>query len=423
MASLGRALSGCQIYDHDAVPGGWECVPLGDRVELAYGSGLREEEREHGDIDVYGSNGVVGRHRMALVDGPGILVGRKGTVGAVHYTNQSFWPIDTAYYVRPYTGDDMRFLRYLLEFLPLENLNAATGVPGLSRRDAYALRGVFPPPGEQAAIARILDAVDTAIERTRHMSERGRVLFQSLVTDLLCRGIGRYGKLRDPLKNARDFVDTPLGRVPRDWRISTVGDEFEVQSGFTINSNRRPRLQKRRYLRVANVQRDFLDLSEVHELEAKDHEFSPRTLSPDDLLIVEGHADRMEIGRCALVTEEAAGTTFQNHLYRLRTRGDITPIFACMWLNSSYAQQFWNARCATSSGLNTINQRALKQLVLPVPSEREQHDIVSIVDQSRRHRDSVSLMRSRLEDLKRSLMHDLLTGNVRVDDATEAILS
>jgi len=174
---------------------------------------------------------------------------------------------------------------------------------------------------------------------------------------------------------------------------------------------------------VANVQRDSLDLSDVHELEAKDHEYWPRCLALDDLLIVEGHADSMEIGRCARVTEEAVGMTFQNHLYRLRTKGDITAGFACMWLNSIYARRFWNARCATSSGLNTINQRALKQLALPVPSEREQHDIMSIVDHSRRHRDSVSLMRSRLEDLKSSLLHDLLTGKVRVDDTTEAILS
>ena len=420
MALVGRALSGCQIFDHDAVPTGWKCVPLGDRVELAYGSGLREEDREPGEVDVYGSNGVVGRHREALVDGPGILVGRKGTVGAVHYTNRSFWPIDTVYYVRPHAGDDMRFLRHLLDFLPLENLNAATGVPGLSRRDAYALRGVFPPIDEQAAIARILDAVDTALERTRDTAERARDAFTSVVTELFDRGIGDDGKLRDPIENASDFTVTPLGRLPRDWRISTVGDEFEVQSGFTFNSDRRPRLQKRRYLRVANVQRDFLDLSDVHELEAKEDEFSPRILAPDDLVIVEGHANSMEIGRCARVTEEAAGITFQNHLFRLRTKGEITAGFACMWLNSIYARRFWNARSATSSGLNTINQRALKQLVLPVPSEREQRVVVAIGDQYRRYRDSVSLKRLRLEGLKSSLMHDLLTGTVRIGDIGEA---
>ena len=314
---------------------------------------------------------------------------------------------------------DSEFLFYLLEYgyRAFVRLSGGTTFGAITRRDIARVKFAVPPSvDEQAAIARILDAVDSTLERTRDTAERARYVFTSVVAELLGRGIGHDGNLRDPIENARDFVVTPLGRLPRDWRISTVGDEFEVQSGFTINSDRQPRLQKRRYLRVANVQRDFIDLSDVHELEAKEDEFSRRVLAPDDLVIVEGHADSMEIGRCARVTAEAAGMTFQNHLFRLRTKGEIKAGFACMWLNSIYARRFWNARCATSSGLNTINQRALKQLVVPVPSEREQRAIVSIGDQCRRFRDSVALKRHNLEALKSSLMHDLLTGRVRVGD-------
>jgi type I restriction enzyme S subunit len=61
-----------------------------------------------------------------------VLVGRKGTVGAVHYATNAFWPIDTTYYVRAKGEDDLRYLFYLLDYLPLKILNAATGVPGLS---------------------------------------------------------------------------------------------------------------------------------------------------------------------------------------------------------------------------------------------------------------------------------------------------
>ena len=161
MPSTSRALSGCQIFEIDDLPSDWDCVPLGARIDLAYGTGLREEDRESGHVDVYGSNGIIGSHNVPLLDGPGILVGRKGTVGAVHYASGPFWPIDTVYYVLANAGDYLQFLRYLLDYLPLKFLNAATGVPGLSRRDAYALRGAFPPLKEQAAIARILDAVDT----------------------------------------------------------------------------------------------------------------------------------------------------------------------------------------------------------------------------------------------------------------------
>ena len=204
--------------------------------------------------------------------------------------------------------------------------------------------------------------------------DRAQQVRLSLIADLLSHGIGNSGKIR---VESNEFIAGPLGKLPAAWPLSTVDKEFDLQNGFTLNAERRARHRKRRYLRVANVQRDALDLTDVQELEAGELEFALRVLVPDDLLVVEGHADRMQIGRCARVTEAAAGITFQNHLFRLRTRGAVVPAFACLWLNSAYAQRFWNARCATSSGLNTINQRTLKRLVIPIPRPMEQKFITS----------------------------------------------
>ena len=278
MASMGRALSGCQIFDHDVVPGRWKCVPLGDRVELAYGSGLREEDREPGDVDVYGSNGVVGRHREALIDGPGILVGRKGTVGAVHYANRSFWPIDTVYYVRPHAGDDMRFLRHLLDFLPLENLNAATGVPGLSRRDAYALRGVFPPIEEQAAIARILDAVDTAIERTREAAKRAQVLERTVIEEAL-----------------RSLVAQPrhLGDFTTDVRYGTSKASNDKGLGIPV-------------LRIPNVVGDRLDLGDLAFVDLPSSDVDRLRLHDGDLLLVRTNGNPSYVGRSVVFRQPDA---------------------------------------------------------------------------------------------------------------------
>ena len=327
----------------------------------------------------------------------------------------------------PRSGTDPRFLYHLVcshsvRGRAVARMEGSTGrqrVPDQVFVDRLLVP--MPPAAEQAAITRVLDAVDTMLKRTREAGRRAQELFASVVADLLGRGVGRNGRLRCARKEPGAFAPTPLGRLPRNWRLSTVGDEFDVQSGFALNSGRRPRSQKRRYLRVANVQRDFLDLSDVQELEAKEKEFACRTLAPDDLVVVEGHADSMEIGRCARVTEDAAGMTFQNHLFRLRTTGEMTAGFACMWLNASYAKRFWNARCATSSGLHTINQRTLKQLAVPVPSAAEQRDLVSIAEQCRRLRDTLLQKHAEAQALKYSLMQDLLTGKVRVRDVEEAL--
>jgi len=94
-----------------------------------------------------------------------------------------------------------------------------------------------------------------------------------------------------------------------------------------------------------------------------------------------------------------------------------------MWLNSSYAQRFWNARCATSSGLNTINQRTLKRLIVPVPSTQEQDAIAELVGRQREYVEALIAKQARIEQLKRSVMHDLLTGRVRVRDVAQAAAS
>jgi len=268
---------------------------------------------------------------------------------------------------------------------------------------------------EQAAIACILDTVDTTIERTRAAFEWAKLLRRALLAELLSHGVDARGKVRRTGPRHQGFCKTKIGWLPSEWQLSSIGSEFELQNGFTLDEDRRPKLRKRRYLRVANVQRDVLKLGDVLELEAKDHEFAPRRLEKEDLLVVEGHADRMQIGRCARVTDAAVGMTFQNHLFRLRTRGSLVPAFACLWLNSTYAQRYWNACCATSSGLNTINQRMLKRLSIPVFSKEEQQSICECVQAQRSHLEALAAKGAALDHLKESLMHDLLTGKVRVN--------
>lgn len=408
MSSRGK-LWGCQIFREEGLPPGWEYVPVGELLDLEYGAALSEEKRVPGPIPVYGSSGVVGSHNEAFVSGPGIVVGRKGTIGAVTYVPTDFWPIDTTYWVQPKRDGNKRYLEALLDYLKLGRLNAATGVPGLSRRDALALSVFLAPPNEQAAIARILDATDTAIKRAHGAAEKANRVRFGLLQRMLGSGLNGHGSQA-----------TKVGPVPKNWDVSTVGQEFEVSTGFTLGEHRKPKVNRRRYLRVANVQRGFIKLDDVSELEARDYEMEERTLAVDDLLVVEGHADPKQIGRCAIVLPEAAGLTFQNHLFRLRPKR-VLPKFGEIWLNGLQCQLYWQRTCATSSGLNTINQRKLKALPIAVPSPDEQQQVVELATAAETTCRAVKIRLAALERLKRGLMQDLLTGRVRVKAAESLI--
>jgi len=117
---------------------------LGDLIELAYGKPLKAENRTHGSVPVYGSNGLIGWHDEKLINGPGIVVGRKGNPGTVTLVESNFYPIDTTFYVIPASGIRLRFVYHALMRHDLASLGADSAVPGLNRNLAYISKQLVP---------------------------------------------------------------------------------------------------------------------------------------------------------------------------------------------------------------------------------------------------------------------------------------
>ncbi|WP_022949970.1 restriction endonuclease subunit S [Methylohalobius crimeensis] len=132
--------------DDDDKPMGWEVRKLEDYLELAYGKSLPAKQRKLGSVAVYGSGGVAGTHDTPLVEGPVVIVGRKGTVGSLYWEDGPAFPIDTVFYVVPRVGS-LLFSYHLLSVQPLKDMNTDAAVPGLNRGNAYRLE--FPRPDEQ----------------------------------------------------------------------------------------------------------------------------------------------------------------------------------------------------------------------------------------------------------------------------------
>ncbi len=143
----------------------WNKTTVGIFCPFTYGKSLPENYRINtGDVPVYGSNGIVGFHNEALAQEPGIVIGRKGTVGAVHYSKKAFWAIDTAFYVVSDTCRDLRYSYYLLKSIGLEQMNSDSAVPGLNRNAAHEIELNVPPLAEQKAIASVLSSLDDKID-------------------------------------------------------------------------------------------------------------------------------------------------------------------------------------------------------------------------------------------------------------------
>jgi type I restriction enzyme S subunit len=125
------------------VPEGWEKKPLGGIAPLKYGKALKEGDRVPGSVPVFGSSGIVGTHNKALVSGPAIIVGRKGNVGSVYWSENDFWPIDTVYFVE--SDSCTLYLYYAL--LHVQFISTDVAVPGLNRELAHSRQILWPEAG------------------------------------------------------------------------------------------------------------------------------------------------------------------------------------------------------------------------------------------------------------------------------------
>ena len=156
------------------IPEGWAEKPLGAVIELAYGKALKAGDRKGGDVPVYGSNGLVGWHDKKLVDGPGIIVGRKGNPGMVTWGYTDFFPIDTAFYVVPQGSDlNLPFLFFALTGQDLPSVSADSAVPGLNRNLAYMNQQLVP---DKMALDAFSGYTATIFERRHRLEEESRTL-------------------------------------------------------------------------------------------------------------------------------------------------------------------------------------------------------------------------------------------------------
>ncbi len=146
-APVGIKLSGSSD-DNSSLTANWRSGLLGDALSFEYGDNLPAPKRtESGEYPVYGSNGIVGTHDTYLTKEPAIIVGRKGSAGALNIATGPSWTTDVAYFVRPPTDLDLRFTYYLFASLRLDELGKGIK-PGLSRKEAYALPIVVPRRAE-----------------------------------------------------------------------------------------------------------------------------------------------------------------------------------------------------------------------------------------------------------------------------------
>ena len=381
----------------------WRKTNLGDEIDLAYGKALPTEKRQPGPFCVYGSNGIVGYHSDAIVSGPGIVIGRKGSVGEVAYSENAFWPIDTTYYVVNKGKNDWRFLFFLLRHTGLTELNSHSTIPGLNRENVYSIEIDLPSLPEQEAIAAYLDLIQQKEKLELNASLEASALKRAAMRELFTRGLrGEAQK------------ETEIGLVPESWVITKLGSLGRIGNGST------PKKTVSAYWTQGTF--PWLTSAKVYDREivSADQFITQKALDECHLPIVEPGAILVAItgqgktlGHCAVLRTRA---TINQHIAYIAvdaTRADPSFVRGYMETQYEYLRQIASGGGSTKGALTC---GFLRTMPIPLPSIPEQREIVAILDAIDRkihlHRRKAGL----LQELFTALLHKLMTGEIRVGD-------
>ena len=396
-----------RIIETDDLPQTWKTKQLGEVLQLNYGKGLSVQNRRPGSIPVYGSNGIVGFHNSALVQGPGVIVGRKGSAGEVHLCSGPFYPIDTTYYITPQDapGTDIEFLYYLLKHLDLKRIKGDVGVPGLNREMAYLEPVSLPSEiSEQKAIAHTLSTVQRAIAAQERIIQTTTELKKALMQKLFTEGLRG-----EPQK------ETEIGLVPESWEVVELDEKADsFQYGTSVKCGHD--VEGKPVLRIPNVVGGHVDISDLKFGKPKRNELGKLELEPGDLLFVRTNGVKENAGRCSIFYGELADCYFASYLIRARLDPAIlNPSFLNMYSRTDVGTSFLSGKAIrTADGKFNINSGTLKSMLVPVPPIEEQEEIARTLEIVNKKTNNAFSRKSRLQELFSTLLHGLMTAQARV---------
>ena len=270
------------------------------------------------------------------------------------------------------------------------------GQSAVQRNKLLALEIPLPPIQEQRRIARRLREQLDAVAEARAAVQAQLEAAQGIPAALL--------------------RSTLNGAAAQSWPFESLGKVSEIGGGIQKTPDRAPRDFHKQFLTVRNVQRGYLDLTNVERFEVTPAEFQRLRLQRGDLLIVEGNGSVDHIGRNALFNEDGEWI-HQNHIIRVRlSRTRLVPEFVSQYLNSHAGRTQMFEKAMTTTGLYTLSTTKIASLAVPVPPLSEQQEIATRlgveVSDTTRFCQSLKAQLAAIDQMPAALLREAFAGRL-----------
>lgn len=396
------------------IPQGWKYSQLREVANFRAGGSLKLTMSDYvpEGIDAYSAEGLNGKTNIQEFTGPAVIVSSIGArCGKCFYVPGAFTTLANIQVV--FTNSSDLNAKFLWNVINRESFwdRYATAQPFIRPSEIKKSWIPIPPPDEQAAITSVLDGVDVAIDGALMAISKAKELKRALLQDFFYSALG-----------VTAYADRPTKKLPMGWSLVSTDQLLasEPKNGVSPKASSQP--PGIPTFSIAAIREGRVDLSSQENLkyaEVSEKIADKFRLAEGDVLITRGNANPELVGKAGRVSEFPEGCIYPDITKRVVFRKDgdnvVTPEYAVLAWNHPVIHNQVLRRAKTSNGTLKINNRDVKQIVMPVPPPGAQEQIVSITNAVESKIDAMSSKVRALERLKMSLMHDLLTGTMRVD--------
>jgi type I restriction enzyme S subunit len=285
-------------------------------------------------------------------------------------------------------------------------------MPRTSWNSLKSFEVLVPPISKQRRIAEILDTVDEAIRETERVIAKLREVKQGLLHDLLTRGLDAQGHLRDPQAHPEEFKDSPLGRIPREWEVTSLDSCVSVPITYGI-VQAGPHIEDGiPYIRTGDITDGRL-ISDGLLRTSQEIAASYRRSEVHTGEIV--CTIRASVGDIVAVPPELDGANLTQGTARIAPNPDVVDARFLLWALRSTRVQRQFSMAVKGTTFREITLGALREVKVPIPkSTEEQLGITAVLDAHDACIHAEEAVLAKRRQVKQGLMDDLLTGKVRV---------
>jgi len=244
-------------------------VKLGALIEFQRGFDLPKSQLVKGKYPVRSSNGILGYHNEYKATGPGITIGRSGTVGIPHLIRTNFYPHNTSLFIKDFKGNNVEYIYYLLKNLKLGNKKSGSGVPTMNRNHLHPLDILaYTDNFIQTQIAKILSNLDAKIELNNKINTELEAMAK-LIYDYWFVQFDFPDENRKPYKSSggKMVYNEKLKReIPEAWESGTIDDIAELVRGVSYNKHDIKTSEDKNVtpiLRATNITGNTIDLNNM----------------------------------------------------------------------------------------------------------------------------------------------------------------